>query len=108
MMMLLLGRITGASGDCKDAGVDEGLDDEDDDDDDDDDDDEYDDDGGEDCGDDGGWCKIGASKAESSRCRQAHQLHQTSTPPLYHRQHHHQLLLHQTFMNLVSPTLPLT
>jgi len=105
MMMILLGRITGASGDCKDAGVDEGLDDEDDDDDDD---DEYDDDGGEDCGDDGGWCKIGASKAESSRCRQAHQLHQTSTPPLYHRQQHHQLLLHQTFMNLVSPTLPLT
>merc|ERR550519_2270842 len=78
--------------------VGEGLDDE----------DEYDDDGGEDCGDDGGWCKIGASKAESSRCRQAHQLHQTSTPPLYHRQQHHQLLLHQTFMNLVSPTLPLT
>ena len=89
---------------------DDGRDDEDDEDDDDDggeddddDDDEYDDDGGEDCGDDGGWCKIGASKAESSRCRQAHQLHQTSTPPLYHRQQHHQLLLHQTFMNLVSP-----
>merc|ERR1719264_1918850 len=115
-MMLLLGRITGASGDRKDAGFDDGRDwgcddedaEDDEEDDDVDDDVDDDDDGGEDCGDDGGWCKIGASKAESSRCRQAHQLHQTSTPPLYHRQHHHQLLLHQTFMNLVSPTLPLT